>query len=70
MNFIFSNHSKIKFISSHRRVISSMYVLLTGHITISPILSKNQSKRTEPKDMVLVFDVITSKLLLSESIGK
>ena len=39
-----------------------LYVLLTGHITIRNILRKNQSMGSEPQNMVLVLDVITSKL--------
>ena len=51
------------FLSWAKNTTRWLYVTLTGHITITIFSGKNESLRSEPKHMVLVFDDFVPKLL-------
>ena len=50
------------FVYEQRNIDTWLYVTLPEHITIRPILKKNQSIRSEPQDIQLARHVITTKL--------
>ena len=52
---------KAFFVLEQRNIDTWLYVTLTGHITIRPILEKNQSIRSEPQNIQFIFHVTTTK---------